>query len=412
MKTALALNGGTTATTNYLTWSPSPCEVRLVENGGAGGPVTVRLRNQRTDVGGQVVFYAQLPGEPADELEIDLPADGGAVEIYVGGKYPHASIADGDAAIEMVQSASGAVLSVTPLMVRIRKDANLLTPGERLRFLEALGKLNNKGQGRFNELRDMHRASVEDEAHGHPGFLPWHRAYMMDFERELQAIDASVALPYWRFERPAPNLFHRDFMGEPDGTGTPRFSLTNPLQYWKTDNGARIVREPYFRPNEAPQLADEVQTMAYGDEFELFRQLEGDPHGYAHTSFDGDLGAPDTAPMDPLFFLLHNNIDRLWAKWQYQEKRWDASDLRSYPYPGGASGPKWPRIGHNLSDTMWPWNGATAAPRPNDAPGGALASSPVVAAPGPSPRVGDMIDYQGRLNPAHRLGFDYDDVRF
>ena len=57
----------------------------------------------------------------------------------------------------------------------------------------------------------MHTNVSSPQAHGAPGFLPWHRAYILDLERELQAIDPSVALPYWRFDRPAPNLFTLDF---------------------------------------------------------------------------------------------------------------------------------------------------------------------------------------------------------
>jgi hypothetical protein len=35
-----------------------------------------------------------------------------------------------------------------------------------------------------------------------------------------------------------------------------------------------------------------------------------------------------------------------------------------------------------------------------------------VSAPGTQPRVQQALDYQGTLNPAASLGFDYDDVRF
>ncbi|MGH3994466.1 MAG: hypothetical protein ACRDSN_18640, partial [Pseudonocardiaceae bacterium] len=61
---------------------------------------------------------------------------------------------------------------------------------------------------------------------------------------------------------------------------------------------------------------------------------------------------------------------------------------------------------------MWPWNGITTPPRPATAPGGTLPPSPLTDAPGPRPKVRDMIDYQGIHTPANRLGFDYDDVPF
>jgi len=42
--------------------------------------------------------------------------------------------------------------------------------------------------------------------------------------------------------------------------------------------------------------------------------IEIDPHGYAHTSFGGWISSVPTAAKDPLFFMLHANVDRLWAK--------------------------------------------------------------------------------------------------
>jgi tyrosinase len=59
---------------------------------------------------------------------------------------------------------------------------------------------------------------------------------------------------------------------------------------------------------------------------------------------------------------------------------------------------------------MWPWNQMTGFPRPNTAPGGTFPNSLTTRAPGPTPTVRDMIDYQGLVDPARRLGFDYDDV--
>jgi tyrosinase len=412
MKIALALHGSTTTTNNYVSWSPASCEVRMTEPEGAAAPVTVRLRNQRTDVGGQVVFYTTQTSDAEDEIELVLPPNGAPAQVLVGGRHQRASIADADAAIEVVEVQSGTVLSVTPLMVRIRKDAEDLTPDERSRFLEALATLNNQGKGRFTELRDMHRAGVGREAHGRDGFLPWHRAYMLDFERELQAIDPSVALPYWNFQNPAPKLFSREFLGADDGSGTPAFAPTNPLRFWKTDNGARILRAPDFRSDGAPDVLSDADTLALGDQYGEFRFLmEDNPHGFAHTSFSGDISRASTAPMDPLFFLLHANVDRLWAVWQAENGRWDGKSTEAYPLQGSGA-PGADDIGHHVDDTMWPWNGDTKAPRPPNAPGGALASSPIVAAPGPAPTVANMIDYQGRIDPSNRLGYDYGDVAF
>jgi len=110
-------------------------------------------------------------------------------------------------------------------MVRVRKNANTLQADERDRFLNAWKVLNNAGQGKFQDFRDMHVNASNAEEHGGPQFLPWHRTYLLDLERELQAIDPSVALHYWRFDQPAPNVFRSNFMGAttqvPEGAAEP-----------------------------------------------------------------------------------------------------------------------------------------------------------------------------------------------
>ena len=70
------------------------------------------------------------------------------------------------------------------------------------------------------------------------------------------------------------------------------------------------------------------------------------------------------------------------------------------------------RIGHNALDTMWPWNDVRTNPRPPTAPRTPFPVSELAAAPGTTPTVASMIDYQGVISPANQLGFDYDDVPF
>ena len=110
----------------------------------------------------------------------------------------------------------------------------------------------------------------------------------------------------------------------------------------------------------------------------------------------------DTAAKDPLFFMLHANVDYLWAKWQWLNRRFDTAELATYPFLGSAGDPGLTRVGHNLRDTMWPWNQETNSPRPPTAPGGDFPPSPTENAPGLVPTVGDMIDYQGTIDLGSR----------
>jgi tyrosinase len=441
MRIEITIDGADNTGANYIGWTPVHGSMRLVEADKGTKFVNVLLQNQNPDQGGQVVFSCAFAGDPAldwrfnpprvtalrrhDRLHLRLPANGTGVGFFIAGQFGRPSTDDKDAVIEVVETNTGAVLATKALMVRIRKNANDLTEKERDRFVRALAILNKAGRGRFSAVRDIHKIFAVDEAHTFPAFLSWHRAYLLDLERQLQQIDPSVTLPYWKFDEPAPNLFTKAFIGESDrfippvdgNTGEPQvqtveFDSINPLASWATDQTEGIQRQPRFVASgsgaQAPNLAKEEDTLLLGEAKNLyarFLQMEGNPHGVAHTSFVGYIQDLEHAARDPLFFLLHANVDRLWAKWQWLKGRFSTEDPASYhPRPN--------RIGHYLKDTMWPWNQFTSRPRPVTAPGGTLAASPTATAPGPMPTVGDMIDYQGVIDPGSRLGFVYDDVPF
>jgi len=353
MQVEFEVNNSRDASARYLTWSPCPCRVRVSDRAGSTEDfVDLTISARSSSNGGEIEFRRNNTGTFQNSISLRVPTQGESVSFYAAGKFDAPSTADGDVAIQARDGTT--LLGSVDVMVRIRKNADTLTAGERDRFISAMARLNNQGQGRFTDFREMHTNASDPQAHGEPAFLPWHRAYLLDLERELQAIDASVALPYWRFDQVAPALFRRNYLGESDRFGNVEFDPTNPLSAWTTDSVLGINRSPNFDArNEAPPC----------------------------------------------------NVDRLWAKWQRQNNRFDQADPDAFEDGGNSEG-------HNLSDTMWPWNGITSGSRPPTAPGGALTGSPAVNAPGPEPYVRDMLDYQGAVNHLGRLGFDYDDVEY
>ena len=202
------------------------------------------------------------------------------------------------------------------------------------------------------------------------------------------------------------------------------FSPTNLLRFWQTDGAAGIRRRPRFDPQAAGAfVSDQAATLLLGGTrpdaiFDGgpdpggFDEMEGDPHGFAHTSFLGWIQSADTAPRDPLFFLLHCNVDRLWARWQWFNDRFDGSQPSTFFFRGTVDSPTATFIGHNLGDTMWPWNDVTGGDRPMTAPRTPFPAVPTAPAPGSAPKVGDMIDYQGLLEEQSYMGFGYDDVPY
>jgi tyrosinase len=128
---------------------------------------------------------------------------------------------------------------------------------------------------------------------------------------------------------------------------------------------------------------------------------------------------------DPLFFMLHANVDRLWAKWQWLYGRDDPTDLASYEPQGAYAAPcppsMSPRLGHYVDDRMWPWDGTTGfvtagdpcTERPATAPGGPIPAAIGGWGPPAVPRPRDVIDYdRWTLLGSSGLGYGYDDVPF
>lgn len=394
----------------FVTWRPVQILLKLVAPPPAVASVDVKVAAKSLASGGSLLFSNVLTHAGSSSIDVTLPANGQEVPIWVGGEYPVASSRYGDVSVEVRDKVSNQLLGTHDLMVRARKNADRLTTAERDRFLAALANLNGAGTGRYSDFRDMHVGGAPDiEAHGGPGFLPWHRVYLLDFERELQAIDPEVTLPYWRFDQAAPKVFNRAFMGVSNTMNQVQFAPGNPLTGWIAFGSPGVERGRGVGPTTVPALLSEAQTLALGGtpnpNFGNFRGMQGNPHGAAHMSHAaGWITNPTRAPRDPLFFLLHCNVDRLWAKWQWATKIHDPADPDSF-VAGGF------RPGHNLPDALWPWCGPLPAPRPTTAPGGGLASSLMTAAPPTSPVVRDMIDYLGTVSAAHHA-FAYDDVPF
>jgi Common central domain of tyrosinase len=118
-------------------------------------------------------------------------------------------------------------------------------------------------------------------------------------------------------------------------------------------------------------------------DYTTFRQIEG-PHGAAHVWVGGFVGNASIAPRDPVFWLIHANVDRLWAEWINTHSAVPGFQAL-LPLSGATAG-------HNLNDTMWPWNGTTS-------PFGVL---PWTVAP-ENVRPADLLDHSV-------LGYGYDTV--
>jgi len=169
-------------------------------------------------------------------------------------------------------------------------------------------------------------------------FLPWHRMYLLHFERIVAETivqlggPADWALPYWNYSdatnpdaRRLPKAFREQTL--PDGTA-------NPLRVDERDagNDGGLVGEvedtdvcdalarPRFVAQATggdPGFGGGQSAFNHGGGFGMIAgEVERVPHGSMHVAVGGFMSQFDTAGLDPVFWLHHANIDRLWEVWR------------------------------------------------------------------------------------------------
>ncbi|MEU1014751.1 tyrosinase family protein [Streptomyces sp. NPDC005900] len=255
-------------------------------------------------------------------------------------------------------------------MAHTRRNQSSLSRAERRRFVDALLKLKRRGQ--YDEFVRMHIdyyvADGEEGlrvAHMAPSFFPWHRRFLLEFERALQRIDPGVTVPYWDWTKergPVASLWGADLMG---GTGrrSDRQVITGPFA---RRNGHWVVKESItdgdFLTRDLGRPHDPVSLPTAGDVAlamddprydappwnsrapEGFRnKLEGwtrpgskvrwRNHNRVHRWVGGHM-LGGASVNDPVFWLHHAFVDLLWDRWRRRHPR-------SAPYlPARPPGPR------------------------------------------------------------------------
>jgi len=149
-------------------------------------------------------------------------------------------------------------------------------------------------------------ASVWNQCkHGRLYFYAWHRGFLAYFERMLQQMsgDPTLALPYWDYyaHPDIPAIFAAPALTD----GSP-----NPL-YW-ADRASHTVTGLVYAPFD-PAITTFADGKRDGTTFESI--AEENPHGEVHDAIGGDMGSVPTAARDPVFWVHHCNVDRLWSAW-------------------------------------------------------------------------------------------------
>lgn len=186
--------------------------------------------------------------------------------------------------------------------------------------------------------------------HGSWFFLPWHRMYLGFFEEMVRAAVVKLGgppewtLPYWNYSdssntnaKSLPPCFRQPSL--PDGSPNPLFVIRGVtiLRAPGIDAGdpslipnqdvdlSGCLTETFFSPDTdttsgdlgfgGPATGFNHDALVFGS-----RSVENIPHNMIHVdvggqTVDGWMIDPDTAALDPIFWLHHANIDRLWSVW-------------------------------------------------------------------------------------------------
>jgi tyrosinase len=181
-----------------------------------------------------------------------------------------------------------------------RKDQAALTDIERERFLCAYQTLIGNGTlGQF--------VKIHGEIHYHHGsqrFLPWHRVYLLLLEQQLKSVHPDVSIPYWDWTKATEQGFPAWL-----ASVTPTVPMPAPM------SPITVTRFPSTSADLATITSSAPAVMALGDFATFTGSLEG-IHNGVHVWVGGTMSMIPTAPADPIFWMHHANIDRLWAQWQ------------------------------------------------------------------------------------------------
>jgi tyrosinase len=158
--------------------------------------------------------------------------------------------------------------------------------------------------------------------HGNWYFLPWHRAYVLMYERMIRSVTGNnaFAMPYWDWaaNRTVPLAFKN-----PTYNGQP-----NPL-YVANRNNNWSIPDIYVGPSVMANIFSQTNFEMFGSSRPAGQNnlnaswikaqgvqgtLEHTPHNNIHNNLGGFM-PNGNSPMDPIFQMHHGNIDRIWWRW-------------------------------------------------------------------------------------------------
>ncbi|KAJ9223621.1 hypothetical protein DTO169C6_3973 [Paecilomyces variotii] len=238
----------------------------------------------------------------------------------------------------------------------VRREWRTLDRSEKLAYIEAARCLTESPSTRRSEttIHDdfvfLH-SRIGNYSHNAAPFLPWHRYFIHLYEQALHKhCNYSGVLPYWNW-----SLDWEDLSKSPvwdnetgfGGSGSGTESVANGRCV--LDGPFAGAQAAYYEGNYHPHclsrgfLADEVirrvgrltvqpailnRVFEERDYYDFLLKVEQASHLTIPYIVQGDFSKV-TAPNDPVFFLHHGQVDRVWWIWQQRHHR-DGNSLGGY----------------------------------------------------------------------------------
>lgn len=175
--------------------------------------------------------------------------------------------------------------------------------------------------------------------HGSFLFFSWHRMYLWYFERIIRKLtgDQTFGLPFWDWSDSSQRAIP-DVLRNPANTTNDLWVQTIDGSHPFPNKGGRTssVNGGATLPPSAVQFSVAFgytnftsptgSGLSFGGQILSapqhlggpHGQLEAQPHDVIHGTLGGWMGYPSFAARDPVFWLHHCNIDRLWNLWLKQ----------------------------------------------------------------------------------------------
>jgi len=209
----------------------------------------------------------------------------------------------------------------------------------------------------YDIFEQIHASTWNGMLHGTSAFVPQHKFLLWLYESALiyialvdgphmnpvitQQQACSIAQPYWAWDQGYSTttnswsniwntdvFVHTELFGDTSPEATTYYvdsGFFSEYTLWKTDQPIcnpfnqicdRVLKRKFDLGPLQTSLPSILSFILKNPTFDKFLPyIHGSMHGQIHTSIGCAMSNTGTAAMDPLFYMHHTNIDRLWHIW-------------------------------------------------------------------------------------------------